>query len=178
MKYIATEIVHAFANVEYPGDWCLRESDEGLEPFAVERAFRGKDDWRSLDHDFLDGAPDGLGSALSFFSDEAFRFYIPAYLIAYLSGSLQRSDPIFAMTHGLGDRDHKERINERRYGERTWGDAATYKHSIFDCKQVKAIVLFLQHCCLIEEVYEAAQIQQALDRYWLPRYAELAQQGN
>ena len=30
----------------------------------------------------IDRAPDGFGSALSFFSDEAFRFYLPAYLIA------------------------------------------------------------------------------------------------
>ncbi len=35
-------IREAFADVEYPGDWCLRDSDEGEEPALVEREFTGK----------------------------------------------------------------------------------------------------------------------------------------
>ena len=70
----------AFAAVEYPGDWCLRDSNEGDEPHLLEKEFAGKCDWRTLDPAFLDRAPGGYASALSFFSDEAFRFYLPAYI--------------------------------------------------------------------------------------------------
>jgi len=37
---------------------------------------------------FLDRSPGGLASALSMFSHEAFRFYLPAYLIADIDGKL------------------------------------------------------------------------------------------
>ena len=43
---------------------------------------------------FLDSAPDGLSSALAFFSDEAFRYYLPAYLLAALDRKLALADPV------------------------------------------------------------------------------------
>jgi hypothetical protein len=64
----------AFRQVTYPGDDYLRGSDQGYEPYYVQRDFMGKNDWRSLDPKFIDQSPDGLASALSFFSDEAFQF--------------------------------------------------------------------------------------------------------
>lgn len=74
------QIREAFGTVEYPGDWCLRGSHEGHEPFLVERDFKGKTDWRTVAPAFIDQAPDGLASALSFFSgraavEEALRNY-------------------------------------------------------------------------------------------------------
>jgi hypothetical protein len=66
---IKDQIRTAFATVEYPGDSCLRGSNEGDEPFLVEQDFKGKTDWRTLDPEFIDQAPDGFSSALSFFSD-------------------------------------------------------------------------------------------------------------
>lgn len=103
LETVKTAIRQAFATIEYPGDHQLRGSDEGDEPFLVERAFKGKTDWRSLDFEFVDQAPEGLASALSFFSDETFHFYLPAYLIADIDGRLRRSDPVFHLTHGLRD---------------------------------------------------------------------------
>jgi hypothetical protein len=67
-------IKEAFGPVEYPGDWCLRGSNEGEEPFLLEKEFKGKNDWSVLDAKFLEQAPDGFGTALCFFSDEAFHF--------------------------------------------------------------------------------------------------------
>src|SRR5438034_1764090 len=102
-EQIKAHIYQAFARIEYPGDWCLRGSNEGDEPSLLEDEFRGKRDWQSLDPAFLDQAPDGFASALCFFSDEAFRFYLPAYLIADLDGLFQRVDPVYHLCHGLDD---------------------------------------------------------------------------
>jgi hypothetical protein len=109
--------------------------------------FRGKSDKESLDTEFLDKAPDGLGSALSFFSDEAFRFYLPAYLIADIDGKLERVDPIFFLLHGLDESTWKERVNPARYGDRTWFDVARYKFAMFTRAQAMAIVAYLRFRC-------------------------------
>lgn len=47
-------ILEAFASVERPGNWALRSSDEGEEPYLVEREFQDKADWRALDASVLD----------------------------------------------------------------------------------------------------------------------------
>src|SRR5881392_3931678 len=93
------EIRDAFARVEYPGDWCLIGSLEGSEPALLAKEFKGKTDWRTLEASFIDQAPGGFGSALSFFSDEAFHFYLPAYLLADLGEQLKQADPVFHLTH-------------------------------------------------------------------------------
>ena len=66
------------------------EVTKAEEPYLLEEEFKGKTDWQLLDSEFIDQAPDGLASALSFFSDEAFRFYLPAYLIADIDGKLKK----------------------------------------------------------------------------------------
>ena len=126
-ELVKSQIRAAFADVPHPGDWCLRGSNEGDEPFLLEREFTGKTDWRVLDSAFIDQAPDGYGSALSFFSDEAFRFYLPAYLIADIDSKLERHDPVFHLTHGLTDSGKVERVNPLRYGDRTWFEEKTHK---------------------------------------------------
>lgn len=158
----------AFAHVEFPGDGRLRGSDEGAEPFLVEQAFRGRSDWRSLDPDFIDRAPDGLGSALSFFSDEAFRFFLPAYLIADVDGRLERHEPAFHLTHGLTDGARRERVNPRRYGDRTWFDEKRHQFAVFDRAQVHAIVGYLQ-LKRETDAFLRDPIDQALRNYWLRR---------
>jgi hypothetical protein len=70
---VNAHIREAFAAVEFPGNWCLTKSREGAEPMLLERKFRGRDDWKGLDPSFIDQTPDGFGTALSFFSDEAFH---------------------------------------------------------------------------------------------------------
>jgi hypothetical protein len=119
LESLKAKIRAAFDGVQFPGDWCLAASREGDEPYRVEREFKGKDDWRTLDAAFLDLAPDGLASAMSFFSDEAFHFYLPAYLFADLDGQLRRVDLVYHLTHGLDNTSRDKKINPRRYGERT-----------------------------------------------------------
>jgi hypothetical protein len=123
IQHLNQQIRDAFASVAYPGDWCLRVSNEGTEPFLLEREFKGKDNWATLDPGFIDRAPDGFANALSFFSDEALRFYLPAYLIADLAGQLRHTDLVFYLTHGLDSASRGKRVNPQRYGERTWFDA-------------------------------------------------------
>ena len=165
---VKSQIRKAFANVEFPGDWCLRGSNEGEEPFLLEQEFKGKTDWRSLNPEFIDRAPGGFGSALSFFSDEAFRFYLPAYLIADIDGKLASHDPVFHLTHGLTDDGTGERVNPRRYGERTWFDEKGHKFAVFDREQARAIVSYLELKRGIDE-FQRATIDQALANYWSRR---------
>ena len=139
-EHIKALIRNAFAATEYPGDWCLRGSSEGEEPFLLEREFRGKSDRWSLDPAFLDQAPDGFATALCFFSDEAFRFYLPAYLLADLDGHLRSANPVFNLCHGLDDSSRNKRINPRRYRERTWFEDCCHRFAMFTREQAAAIV--------------------------------------
>lgn len=162
------KIQAAFSSVEYPGDWCLVNSREGSEPFLLEQEFKGRDDWCSLDAAFIDRAPDGFGTALSFFSDEAFHFYLAAYLLADIDGLLRQADPVFHLTHGLDARSRNERINPRRYGQRTWFDHARHKHAMFNVQERAAIAAYLvykrDHSAATE--LERSRIDEALEGYW------------
>ena len=158
----------AFAAVEYPGDWCLRGSNEGDEPYLLEEQFKGKTAWSDLDASFIDQAPDGYGSALSFFSDEAFHFYLPAYLIADVDGKLNQHDPVFQLTHGLDDATRNSKINLRRYGERTWFEAQRYKFAMFSRTEATAIVAYLKFRRDTDQISQS-RIDQALATYWNER---------
>jgi hypothetical protein len=161
----------AFAEIKYPGDWCLRGSNEGEEPYLVEDAFKGKKDWSTLSATFLDQAPEGFSSALAFFSDEAFRFYLPAYLIADIDEKLESVDMLFHLLFGLDNQTMTERVSPKRYGERRWFDEARHKYSMFNLRQCEAIVAYLyfkmEHRDTMD--FEREQIRQALDNYWLAR---------
>jgi hypothetical protein len=169
---IKDQIRSAFAHVQYPGDWCLRGSNEGDEPYLVERDFKGKTDWRVLDAAFIDQAPDGLASALSFFSDEAFHFFLPAYMLADIDDRLERSVPVFHLTHGLDDASRHVRINPRRYGERTWFHHSSCKCAMFTKTEVAAIVAYLRFRAESDDFHRES-IEQAIRNYWIPRMGEL-----
>jgi len=119
----------------------------------------------------LDRAPDGLASALSFFSDEAFRYYLQAYLIADLSGALEYNDMVQKLTMGLTNEAKSELLNPIRYGARTWWDRSIYRYSVFTKEQVNAITAFLKYKLDSDDVIEPlqAELKKALDNYWMPR---------
>ncbi len=155
----------AFAHVEYPGDQCLRGGDLGDEPYRVEREFKGKSDWRTLDAEFLNSAPAGLGSALSFFSHEAFHFYLPAYLIADLDGLLGTVDPVHHLCHGVDGLSRDEVINPNMYGEKTWFDYACERFALFDTSQAQAVVAYLLFK-RDEDDLDREGIEEVLANYW------------
>ncbi|MEI7036613.1 hypothetical protein [Fulvimonas yonginensis] len=112
---LKTQVRRAFDDVE-PPPWCLAGSAEGTEPALLAREFTAVLDrhWSELAPAFPDQAPGGFGSALWFFSDEAFRFYLSAYLVAALDGQLAQADPVFHLTHGFTQAGTRP-INPRRY---------------------------------------------------------------
>ena len=169
---IKSQVSTAFGAVERPGNWALRGSNEGSEPYQVEEEFQDKLDWHTVDASFLDRAPAGLASALSFLSDEAFRYFLPAYLSADLDGKLERVDPAFYLCHGLGNASKTELVNPRRFGARTWWQAATYRFAAFTAEEARAIVSYLCYKAEHDE-YEASRdlIKEALENYWQARAA-------
>lgn len=168
---LKSEIAQAFSSVTYPGDWCLKGSTEGEEPFLLEKEFKGKTDWKVLSPEFLDRAPDGYGSALSFFSDEAFRFYLPAYLIADIDGKLDSCDVVFYLTGGLAEGAEESKVlNPKRYGERTWWDYHTFRFSVFSREQCAVIAEYLKFKSDPEPLDSGKdRISRALENYWGPR---------
>jgi len=163
-------IADAFAGVERPGDWALVNSHEGDEPALLVQELTGSGDWRTLDDRFLDELPSGYGSALSFFSDEALRHFLPAYLIADLEGALHRANPVFHLTHGLDGASALEPVNPRRYGARTWRDVAVHRFSTFRAGEAAAIVAYLEQKAATDSFYRPS-IEQALASYWRARAA-------
>lgn len=171
MKSLARKIDAAFDAVVYPGDDNLTDSTYGEEPEALKEEFRGKTDWRVIDAEFLDQAPSGWASALSFFSAEAFRFYLPAYLLADLRGELSMSDPTFRLCAFVTPQAEGTRI-AKVWGGGTMGEHARNTFAGFDCEQVRAIVQYLWWR-LSEAGYDPI-IEQGLEHYWLEREAACA----
>jgi hypothetical protein len=149
----------------------LRGSNEGDEPFLVENEFKGKTDWKTIDSEFLNQAPNGFGSALSLFSDEAFRFYLPAYLIADLDGRLPDIYVLFYLCGKFDNKSKSELVNERRYGLRTWYDEGVYKFAMFTRREVEAIFDYLKYKLERTETEsrEEQMIKEALVNYWINR---------
>ena len=180
---VISQIRELFANVEYPGDNFLQGSFDGCEPYEVVSPFIGKTDWRSVDAQFLDSHYD----ALSFFSEGAFRFFLPAYLIADLQDRLQTADPVFHLTHGFSDgsvevpskgRTFVRRfgksvlVNPRRYGAMTSYDYARYRLSVFTNEEAQAIVVYLRYRRDADpHQLNTREIDGALNLYWLDRAA-------
>lgn len=168
LEELKRQIREAFSGAKYPGDENLIGSSIGDEPFRVQDAFLGKDHWQSLEPKFIDRAPDGLGSALSFFSHEAFRFYLPAYLLADIDQALQRVTPIFHLIHGLDDETRSACINPVLYGERTWMDECRERFSGFTDDEAAAIVAYLEFKRELSE-FDRESIDEALRNYWNER---------
>jgi hypothetical protein len=175
------KIHQAFGGNEYPGDAYLQGSREGSEPYEEVGPFAGRRDWREIDPEFLDDHY----SALSFFSEAGFRYFLPAYLVADLQGRLKTADPVFHLTGGFSDLNVKIPVkgrefliksgktglmNPRRFGAMTFYDYARYRLSVFTREEAGAIVAYLQARRVAAGTdFEKAEIDAALDAYWLDR---------
>jgi hypothetical protein len=179
---VVIELIQAaFGSNNYPGDAYLLGSSEGSEPFDEVGPFQGVNDWHSLEAGFLDAHY----SALSFFSEAGFRFFLPAYLIADLRGELATADPEFHLTHGFsdftvyhtrGDRNFQITsgktgfINPRRYGAATSYDYARYRLAVFTREEAQAIVAYLYFRLEAADTdFERERLSAALEGYWLER---------
>jgi hypothetical protein len=168
---IQAQIRSAFANTPYPGDHALVRS-VGDEPDEVVELFRGKDDWRVLSSDFIDRAGAASPCALSFFSAGAFRFYLPAYLIADLDGELVYSDPLFYLYYGLDQETRDKPVNAPGTPARTWWEVQQEHLAHFTAQEAAAIVAYLRFRLAGEEPeFSRRSIQEALENYWLIKAA-------
>lgn len=169
----------AFGANRYPGDRWLLGSTEGEEPYEEVLPFQGRTDWRAIEPAFLDMH----AGALSFFSEAAFRFFLPAYLIADLDDALRHADPVFHLTHGLFDLEvriplggrevvraigRSALVNPLRYGAMTFFDYHRYRLSVFTREESAAVVAYLEAVREREED-RRGQIAAALDAYWRER---------
>jgi hypothetical protein len=174
-------IRNAFAETHYPGDAFLQGSFDGCEPYDEVGAFVGKTDWTKLDAKMLDVHY----SALSFFSEGGFRFFLPAYLVADLREELLTADALFHLCHGFitvsseipvgavtfrRDSSGKTLLNPRRYGAMTWSDYARYRLSVFTREEAKAIVSYMMYRRERDTTgLDRARIDAALSQFWLDR---------
>jgi hypothetical protein len=176
------EIVHAaFDPHEHPGDQWLQGSFEGCEPYEEAEAFKGLHDWRTLEPAFLDQHY----TALSFFSEGGFRYYIPAYIVADLRDQLQTADPIFHLAHGFVDFDttmevagetfvrssgRTRLINPLRYGAMTFLDYARNRLSVFCREEAAAILAYLEfRLADPEHEFSHEAIERAIADFWRVR---------
>jgi hypothetical protein len=178
---VIEKIQTAFADNAFPGARFLQGSFEGCEPYDEVGPFEKLEDWRGIEARFLDGH----ASALSFFSEAGFRFFLPAYLISDLRNQLYTADPLFHLTHGFsdwttevpaGDRTltikhgRSAFINPRRYGAMTSCDYARYRLSIFTREEAGAIIAYLEFKRDADpDVIDKQVIDAALDSFWLER---------
>ncbi len=178
---VIEEIQTAFAGNEYPGARFLQGSFEGCEPYDEVGPFEKLEDWQRIEAAFLDGH----ASALSFFSEAGFRFFLPEYLISDLRGLLYTADPLFYLTHGFSDRTTEvpagDRtltirygksafINPRRYGAMTSYDYARYRLSVFTREEAGAIVAYLEFKRDADpDVIDKQAVDAALESFWLER---------
>lgn len=169
MNKLIDRIKQAFTDVEYPGDDNLTDSTYGDEPAALVREFSGRTNWQVLDAAFLDQAPEGWGSALSFFSYSALRFYLPAYLVADIRGDLQCADPATRLCLFVTPLGEKKRI-AKVWGGGSMGEHSREGFSCFDANQVAAVVAYLWWKLESLGGYDPT-IEQALENYWLVREA-------
>ncbi len=157
----------AFAHVKYPATGCLVNSYEEDEPELVIEAFKDKKDWTTLTVEFLSNAPEDTdASPLNFFSDEAYHFYLPAYLIADIDFRMDKAYPVFSLTFGLTEESTNKLVGP---GERTWLDAALYKFSMFNKEEARAIVAYLEFKMENGSRPDKPRIKEALDNYWLKK---------
>lgn len=170
-----------FSDNEYPGDPFLQGSRDGCEPYEVVSHFAGKSDWRTVGAETLDSYPE----ALSFFSEGALRFYLPAYLVADLQDKLTTADPLFHLTHGFYSESVEipatkgtlvrqigasALINPLRYGAMTFRDYARYRMSVFPKEEAAAIVEYLKFRRDLDSAgLDRKKIDAALETYWLDR---------
>ena len=108
---------------------------------------------------------------MSFLTDEAVRFYIPAYLAADLIGCLHRVNPPFWLVHGFDSMSRDVRVGGRAGKNKSWTDVACALWNGLTQKQAAAIVHYLEWRVARDGIAIADDIVEALATYWYARAA-------
>jgi hypothetical protein len=166
---IIQKINKAFSDNEFPGNDNLVAQSYGEEPDLVRDRFTGQNNWNKLTPEFID-----FDGALSFFSDKAFRFYIPAFMIADINEQLENNNPYVRLCSFLTPESETKKI-AKTWGGGTMGDRAKECFKHFSDEQVNAIIAYLNWKLLQDK--NNLIIEQALQNYWLKRTKNNSQNG-
>jgi hypothetical protein len=155
------KISTAFSDGKFPGNENIVAPSYGEEPELVRAHFYGQSDWENLTPQFLD-----LDGAISFLSDVAFRFYLPAFMIADINEQLNFNDPSIRLCWAVTPQTENQKI-AKVFGSGTIGERAKKCFDEINKEQVNAVVAYLRWKLLQDENNNT--IKQALDHYWLKR---------
>lgn len=158
-KELIQKINTAFLEREFPGNNQLVNNSYGEEPALVRNHFFGQTNWKLLSPEFID-----FDGALSFFSDEAFRFYIPAFMISDINEQLNFNNPAVRLCWSVTPQSENKKIAEV-YGGGTLGERAKACFNEFSVEEKNAIISYLQWKLVKDE--NDLIIAQALKNYWL-----------
>jgi hypothetical protein len=170
MEELIKKIETAFANNVYPGDENLVSHSYSEKSEILRIHFKGTTDWRNLSADFLD--QDG---ALAFFSDAAYLFFLPAYIIADIRGELKWNNPTVSLCWSFTPQSENKKI-AKIFGGGTLSERDKERFRCFTSEQVSAIVSYLSWKVDFEGE-EDLSISQALENYWLPREQSCKNKG-
>jgi hypothetical protein len=164
---IVAELKHAFPPTRTAPFFALTDSRQGKEPILTERAFADRHDWTQIEPAWLDDVPDGWSNALSWLTDEALWFYIPAYISADVTCGLERVDLLYHLVKGFDDesRDAYGWMDERE----SLKARASVRWRGLTRPQAAAIVHYLEWKVEQIGVEEGHEIVQALKAYWYER---------
>jgi hypothetical protein len=160
------KIIEAFSENEFPGNDDLVIQSYGEEPDLVRNHFVGQDRWNKLTPKFID-----YEGALSFFSDNAFRFYIPAFMIADINEQLENNFPDVRLCSFLIPESENNKI-AKKWGGGTMGEKAKECFKHFSDEQANAITTYLYWKLLQDK--DNLIIEQALQHYWLKRIKNIS----
>ncbi len=182
-RHLIEAIKDAFEERSYPGDDQLCGSEYGDEPAEYALEFKGLD-WRTLHPRFLAYH----SAALSFYADEGFAYFLPAFMIADVLGEAGNADPVFHLTHGLYEEpsfnlralnpevtqasglsaEDLEWLQEsvRQPSTMDWHAYALRRFSGFRPPERHAITRYLEYRAAHAWDFEAVKINAALDSYW------------
>lgn len=161
------EILAAFPHLRPAYQVDLAENPVREEPAKLQAEFLDLVDWTTIGSEQLDTAPDGYGSALSFLTPAAARFYIPAFMRADVLDGLNYVTPSVALANGFDNQTWRQPIGGTADG--TWTERAQERWGALTSAQVAVIVRYLEFVVQRDGVGVSAAVLEALSRYWLPR---------
>jgi hypothetical protein len=150
------QIEAAFEHTPHPGDDQIT-AEAGFTDFefaliAVE--LRGLT-WQNVHPELTER----LHMALSFFTDAAFRYFLPAFLRTDIYGYYPIADPVFHLAREFVGEAFSD-TDQRNY--------YSAQFASFTLPERKAIAAYLQYRAKDDEEFNRDTILAALDTYWLP----------
>ncbi|MCA9261424.1 MAG: hypothetical protein KDA61_19545 [Planctomycetales bacterium] len=165
------QIIAAFDDVPCPSDDAVFRPDQTRLANIWTLAKGAVESWHDVDANLLEQLFDGPAATLSLLTDEAFRFFLPAFLLADIDDRLAMADPAAQLCQGFDDATQDTLAHPLRYGKRTCRDDAVHRFAMLDDEQAEAVAAYLKFKRDGAMGREAKVLSQALSRYWTPRMA-------